>query len=460
MKEMSAQEQYEKMINTPVWKLIATLAIPTVISMLVTSLYNVADTFFVSQLGTQASAATGIAFPIMTIIQAFGFTLGMGSGSLISINLGQKKNDEASSISSTAFFTAFFLGILIAFSGHVFLSPILKFLGASETILPFAHDYANFIFWGAPFMCASFVMNNDLRAEGKSFLSMNALALGAVMNIFLDPIFIFGDIYIFGVLPFHGFGLGIKGAAITTLITQLFSFSVLLSYFINKKTICRINIKLYTRKISLLFKIISTGIPSLARQGMASIAVILLNTMAGRYGGDSGIAAMSIVSKICMCIGSIMIGIGQGFTPVSGYNFGAKRYDRVKESFFFLLISGFSIMSLFTVICAVFAPNIISVFRQDEEVIRIGTQALRFQIMGLPLHSFIIGTNMLFQSTRHVHQATFLSINRQGVYFIPSIIFLPLLFNLTGVEISQLIADILSAVTAIPYVIWILKKLD
>ena len=442
----NADVQYDKMVNTPVWKLITKLAIPTIISMLVTSLYNMADTFFVSQLGTEASAAVGIVFPIMSIIQACGFTLGMGSGSLVSIRLGQKRNEEASIICSTAFFAAFGVGILITCFGNLFSQALLSFAGADQSVLPFAKDYARYIFWGAPFMCASFVLNNDLRAEGKAFLSMIALTTGGILNMILDPIFIFT------------LGLGIRGAALCTLLTQFTSFWLLFQFYLRRKSICHISIKNVSKDIRVLGKVAATGLPSMARQGLASIASIMLNKTAAGF-GVSAVAAMAIVLKIIMFIASMMIGIGQGFSPVSGYNYGAKRYDRVRKAYVFLVVSGACVMSVFAVIAVVFAPQLIRAFRDDPEVIAVGKVALRWQAVFLPLHALIVGTNMLMQSTRHIKQATFLSMNRQGVYFIPAILILPYFFGLFGVEISQAVADLLSTFTAIPYLIWFFRKL-
>lgn len=443
----TAEEQYNKMINTPVSKLIATLAIPTVISMLVTSIYNMADTFFVSHINTQASAAVGIVFPIMSIIQACGFTLGMGSGSLVSIRLGQKRNEEASVYASSAFFSALGIGLLITIFGNIFSNQFLSLVGASDAVLPYAKDYARYIFWGAPFMCASFVLNNVLRSEGKAFFSMIALTSGGIINIALDPLFIFG------------FGMGISGAAIATLVSQLISFSILLSWFLRKKVVCRMSIKLFSARISILGKVVSTGIPSLARQGLASLATIILNTTAGAY-GDEAVAAMSIATKILMFIGSMMIGIGQGFSPVSGYNYGAKRYDRVKKAYKFTILVGMSVMSFFAIIIFIFARQILAGFIKDEAAVNIGMVALRWQVAFIPLHPLIIGTNMLMQSTRNIKQATFLSMNRQGVYFIPAILILPRLFGLTGVECAQAVADLLSTFTAIPYLFWFFRKLN
>ena len=457
--EKNADEQYNKMVNTPVWKLITKLAIPTIISMLVTSLYNMADTFFVSQLGTEASAAVGIVFPIMSIIQAFGFTLGMGSGSLVSIRLGQKRNEEASVISSTAFFAALSVGLLITCFGNIFARAVLGFVGADVTVLPFARDYAFFIFWGAPFMCASFVLNNDLRAEGKAFFSMIALTTGGILNMILDPFFIFNELPLFGSgLVLKGFGFGIRGAALCTLISQFTSFWLLFSFYLRRKSICHISIKNISKDLRVLGKVTATGLPSLARQGLASIASILLNRNAALF-GISAIAAMSIVGKIIMFIASMMIGIGQGFSPVSGYNYGAKRYDRVKKAYIFLVANGACIMSVFAAAAVIFAPQIIAAFRNDPSVIEVGTVALRWQAAFLPLHALIVGTNMLMQSTRHIKAATFLSMNRQGVYFIPAILILPQFFGLFGVEISQAVADLFSTFTAIPYMIWFFRKL-
>ena len=442
-----AENQYNKMVNTPVSKLITSLAIPTVISMLVTSIYNMADTFFVSQISTQASAAVGVVFPIMSIIQAFGFTLGMGSGSLISIRLGQKRNEEANVIVSTAFFTAIGIGFLITILGIIFSTQFLSLVGASNTILPYAQDYAKYIFFGAPIMTASFVLNNVLRSEGKAFFSMIGLTTGGILNIILDPIFI------------YALDLGISGAAIATLCSQSISFLILLTCFLKHKTICHINIKLYSLKKEVLPKIVTTGFPSLSRQGLASISSILLNTAAGAY-GDAAIAGMTITTKIVMFIASIMIGVGQGFSPVSGYNFGAKRYDRVKQAYTFTLTAGFILMGSLATIIFIFANQIMNAFINDLNVVKIGVAALRWQVAFLPFHSLIIGTNMLMQSTRHIKSATYLSMNRNGIYFIPAILILPRIIGLQGVEMAQFVADVLSAITAVPFAIYFFKKMS
>ena len=441
-----SEKDYQRMIETPVSKLILKLAGPTVISMLVTSVYNMADTFFVSKISTQASAAVGIIFPIMTIIQSFGFTLGMGSASLISRKLGEQKNKEASIFSATAFYSALFIGLVIAILGLIFSDSLMKFFGASSDVLPYAESYASFIFYGAPLMCASFVMNNILRSEGKSFFSMIALATGGVLNIILDPVFIFG------------LKLGIKGAAIATLVSQSISFFILLSWFLQKKTICSLLPSYITEHIKDFLLICSTGLPSLTRQGLASVAAILLNREASFY-SDGAVAAMSIVTKIVMFIASIMIGIGQGFTPVAGYNYGAKRFERVKKSYWFTLGLGFFVMLIVSTICGIFAEKLIASFRNDSEVINIGVKTLRFQLSVMPLHAFIVATNMLLQATGKITSATFLSCNRQGIYFIPAILLLPRIFGINGMIISQTVSDFLTFLTSIPFLIFFMKQL-
>jgi|SRR5574344_186633 putative MATE family efflux protein len=440
------EEEYQRMITKPVSNLVLSLAIPTVTSMLVSSLYNMADTYFVSKLGTSASGAVGIVFSLMAIIQAIGFTLGMGCGSLISRKLGEKDNDAADRYGSSAFFVAIGFGLLITVFGLIYIDPLMMLLGSTETILPYARDYGLYIIIGAPLMCASFVMNNILRSEGHAAFSMIALTSGGFINIILDPIFIFS------------LKLGTAGAAMATLISQCISFSLLLQFFLRKKGIVHIRISCMSRKFRDYGLVIVTGFPSLCRQGLASVSTVILNNQASAY-GDSAVAGISIVMRIVVTVAAVMIGIGQGFTPVSGYNYGAKKYSRVKEAYRFTVILGTAILSVGAVVLIVFAPQIIKWFRDDPEVIKVGARALRFQAVALPLHGLVIGTNMLMQSTGKQLQATFLACNRQGVYFIPLIIVLPIFFGLTGIEATQACADVLSAITAVPYVLWFMKKL-
>ena len=424
--------QFNKMVNTPIKKLIINLSIPTIISMLVTAIYNIADTAFVGKLGISASGAVGVVFSFMAIVQAIGFTLGMGGGSYISSLLGQKRDDDAQEVGSTSFYSAIFLGILLLVFGMIFLRPMLSVLGATPTVLPYAEDYARYIVIGAPIMTSSFVLNNILRAEGKAKLAMIGLTTGGLLNIALDPLFI------------YGFNLGISGAAIATLVSQSISFIILLSMFLLKKSIIRLSLFRLSKRAYVYLEIFRIGFPSLCRQGFASLASILLNNQAGKYGGDACLSAMTIISKIFMVIFSVCLGIGQGYQPVSGYNYFSKNYKRCKEAMFFTYIVSTCLMTLLSLMFFIFAADVMKVFIEDSDAIAIGKIALRYQCIALPLVPLNTICNMTFQSTRKKFRAALLSCCRQGIFFIPTIIFLPMLIGLNGVELAQSIADILT----------------
>ena len=443
----NSQAQFLKMTETPIPNLVSRLAVPTIISMLVSSIYNMADTFFVAKLGTSAAGAVGIVFSLMAVIQAIGFGLGMGSGSNISRLLGQQKNKEADIIASTGFFSAITFGLILTFFGTIFIDYLMKNLGATETILPYAKDYAKYILFGAPVMCASFVMNNILRSEGKAALSMVGITFGGILNIILDPVFIFV------------FKLGISGAAIATLLSQCISFSLLLSCFIRKKSTTKLHIKNVSKKIGTYFLIIKTGLPSLCRQALASTATIFLNVSASFY-GDSAVAAMSIVGRIFMFTMSAMIGLGQGFQPVLGYNYGAKKYDRVREAIFFTGKVGTVVMTSFAVIGFIFAEDIMKVFRKEDlEVIVIGAFAIKMQCLALPTHPMIVVSNMTLQIVGKSWQGTFLSAARQGIFFLPLIIIFSQAMGLIGIQITQPVANVLTAICTVPFMILFFKEI-
>lgn len=440
-------KQFEKMTNTPIPKLVSSLAIPTIISMLITSIYNMADTYFVSQLGTSASAATGIVFSLMAIIQAIAFAIGIGSGSTISRRLGEQNKEEADILGSSGFVTSLVFGFILLVFGNIFIEPLMIILGSTETILPYSISYAKYILFAAPFMATSFILNNILRAEGKANLAMVGISIGGIINIILDPIFIFS------------FKLGISGAAIATATSQFISFIILFSFYLRRKTIVQFSIKKISRNINTYFIILKNGMPSFFRQGLASIATVALNFNAGNY-GDSAVAAMSIVGRICMLIFCVVIGYGQGYQPVVGYNYGAKNYHRVKESFLFTLKVGTSIMTVLAIIGFILSPKIMSWFISDLEVIKIGTNALRYQCLVMPLMTLGVLSNMTFQAVGKPLHATFLTSCRQGIFFLPLIIILPKSFSLKGVEITQPISDILTFIISIPFIYNFFKKLD
>ncbi len=435
------EENYIKMTETPVGRLIAGLAIPTIISMLITSIYNMADTYFVSKLGTSASGAVGVIFSLMAIIQAVGFTLGMGSGSNISRLLGQKEYKKANEVASCGFFTALIFGFLLLIFGTACIDKLIYALGANKTIFPYAKSYGRYILFGAPVMSASFVLNNILRAQGKAKFAMIGITTGGVLNMFLDPIFIFT------------FDMGIAGAAIATVLSQLISFIILLWFYIGKKSNIELSIKHLPKKAGTYFLIIKTGLPSLCRQGLASIATVMLNRGAIIY-GDAAVAAMSIVSKVFMMIFSVSLGFGQGYQPVVGFNYGAKKFDRVKKSFSYTLKVGEICMCSFALIGFLSAEYIIKFFiDNDPKVIEIGSRALRAQCISMIFIPLGVVCNMTFQTIGKSWTATFLSSTRQGLFFLPLIYFLPKIIGLTGIEIAQSCSDILTFFVSLPFAI-------
>ncbi|HWQ57523.1 MAG TPA: MATE family efflux transporter, partial [Clostridia bacterium] len=361
------------MTSAPVAGLITALAVPAVVGMLVTALYNTTDTYFISKLGTSATGAVGIAFPLMAIIQAVGFTIGQGASSIISRKLGERNNQKADAAASAAMLLAFLLGLVVTACGLVWLDPIMNLLGATPTMLPYARDYAQYILIAAAPMAASFVLNNTLRAEGKTRIAMIGIIIGSVVNVCLDPLFIFV------------FGWGTAGDAIATAIGQIVSFVVLLSVYLRKKTIVGLSPRHIPRAVRAYWDILRMGAPALLRQGLASAATIALNLSARAY-GDAAVAAMSIVTKLFMFIFSVSLGIGQGYQPVCGYSYGAGLYSRVRRGYRFTLAVGVSVMTLLAAAAFAFAPQLLGLFiRDDPTVTEIGALALRAQCIAMPL---------------------------------------------------------------------------
>lgn len=446
-REMSYEEKYKMMIETPVNKLIPRLAVPTIISMLITSIYNMADTFFVSQLSTAASGAVGVNFSLMAMIQAIGFTLGMGSGNYMSRMLGEKKQEKAQRACSTAVYTAFVCGLLLAVFGIRNMDSLVRILGATETIAPYAKDYGKYILIAAPYMTVSFVFNNHLRAQGNAALSMFGITTGGVLNVILDP-----------VLIFH-FEMGISGAAIATILSQFISFLILLVLVIRSGNVLKPHPGFFTMKGWVYKEILSAGMPTLGRQGLASVASVLLNVAASAF-GDAAVAAMSIVTRIMMFINSALIGFGQGFQPVCGFNFGARKYDRVLEAYYFCRRVAFVFLLSMAVIMFAVSTPIMRLFREeDAEVVHIGALALKMQCVMLPVQAFSIIGNMLTQSIGYSFRATLTAIGKQGLFFIPAILILPGIFGVLGLQLAQPVADFLTFVLTQVIVVMVAKEL-
>ena len=430
--------QYQKMIKTSIPRLVLSLSVPTMLTMLVSSIYNVADTYFVSKLGTQTSGAVGIVFSLMAMIQAVGFTVGMGAGSTISRLLGEKDNQKAQQTASCALGVSLASGIALSAAGLLFLEKLMSLLGATKTILPYAVEYARYILYVAPVMTVSFVLNNLLRAEGKTKLSMIGIGCGSILNIGLDPLFIF---------VFDG---GIQGAAVATAVSQCISCVILFSFFFWKKTILHFSVKNISKDISLYKEFIGNGIPSFFRQGLSAVASVALNHVASCY-GDAAVAAMSIVGKIFMMIYCVLIGFGQGYQPVVGYNYGAKEYGRVRKAYRFMMIAGTVGMTVIGAGLFFFAPELVAQFvPEDAEVAEIGNWALRMQCIVMPLLPLGIACNMTFQAVGKSVKATLFASCRQGFFFLPLILVFPRIFGVFAMEAAQPAADVATFLVCLP----------
>ena len=449
-------DKFTRMTTQPVKKLVLRLAGPTIASMLISSLYNMADTFFVGRIGTFATAGVGLIFPLMTVMQAFGFFFGQGSGNYVSRALGANRIEDAERMAATGFFCALGMGALLFGLGQVFSTPVLRVLGAdpgrvAQETVDHARAYYTTLLFGAPFVLSSCVLNNQMRFQGNAFFSMIGLVSGAVLNIGLDPLFIFV------------FNMGVMGAAAATVVSQAFSFCVLYLGTLRSDTL-KIKVKNLTPNGHYLKNILAGGLPSLLRQGFGSVATLCLNAAAAAAvplsQADAAIAAFSVVSRVMFFVFSALLGFGQGFQPVCGYNWGARKFDRVREAYLFCIKIGVTFLLLISTCTFLFAGPIVSLFRDDAEVIRMGTVAMRCQSCSLPLMAVVAMSNMLFQTTGKAVRATILAIARQGMVFIPCVLLLPRVIDpaIWGVYLAQPIADVITFLTAVPMAVHILKR--
>lgn len=443
---MNNEERFNRMRYEKIPKLIISLGIPTTISMLITNIYNMADTYFVSQISLSASGATGIVFAVMAILQAFGFMCGHGSGSNISRSLGRKDEENASRFASSGLFLSFCISLVLMIAGLVFLEPLMRLLGSTDTILVEAMNYGRFIFLAAPAMVMSCVCNNILRYEGRAVYAMVGLTFGGILNMMLDPILIF---------VFH---LGISGAGIATMVAQYLSLFILLIPFFRNRTASRLRLSYISRNIDTFINIIVTGSPSLARQGLNSISTAMLNMMAKPL-GDAAIAAMSVVGRVSNMLFSLSLGIAQGFQPVSSFNYGAGDYKRVKESTVFTIGFGTALIAVLCTLAFINAPLIISLFRSEELVIEIGSAALRLMCFGLLLLPTVSVTNMLFQGIGESKKALFVACLQSGAFFIPLVVILTRAFGVNGLICATPLSYLLAFSVALPMVVKFMRNL-
>lgn len=432
------KEKFRHMTQDPVEKLVCSMAVPSIISMLVSAFYNMADTFFVGKVSTQATAAIGVVFPYMALIQAVSYFFGHGSGNYISRALGRQETKDAEKMAANGFFSTLIFGLLLLVPCFLLRNPLLKGLGATPTILPDARNYFKYILAATPFMMCSLVMNNQMRLQGNARKGMIGISTGAILNIVLDPILIFA------------LNMGVSGAALATAVSQFISFLILI-HMSGQGDGVKIRWKAFSPSVKAYKEIIAGGLPSLCRQGLASIATICLNQTAGFY-GDSAIAAFSVINRISIIASSALLGFGQGFQPVCGFNYGARLYDRVKKAFWFCIRISTAAMTALGVFGFIFAEPIVRLFRADDpELILIGARTLRFQSLVFPLLGWVIIVNMFLQTTRKTARASILAMSRQGIIFIPVLFTAMHFLALTGIQATQPISDILTFCIAVPF---------
>ncbi|MBN1778144.1 MAG: MATE family efflux transporter [Clostridiales bacterium] len=434
----TTEGKLKRMTETPIPRLLFSLAVPTIITMLISAFYNMADTYFIGRLGSaSATAATGVIFPMMAILQAIGFMFGQGSGNYIARALGAKKQRNAEEMASTAFFSAVITGILLMALGQIFLPQLVVALGSTETIAPYAIDYARNILFAIPWLIASIVLNNQLRLQGNALFAMVGMTSGAIINIGLDPLFIFT------------FGMGVAGASMATMFSQMIAF-VLLFLGTRRGDNLRIRFSCFTPTLTYFKQILRGGVPALFRQSIGSLSIIMLNTFAGRM-GDPVVAAFSIVFRIMMFIQMIVIGLGQGFQPICGFNYGSGRYDRVREAYWFAVRISFFMLLGGGILAAIFAPQLVNLFLSGyPEVTEIGSLALRLRTIMLPFFSVLMMSSMLLQTIGHVRDASILAIARQGLFLLPALLILPHFFGLFGLQLAQPISDFCAVILSIP----------
>ena len=443
----SQDQRKDMMLNEPISRLIPKMAIPTIVAFLINSIYSLADTYFVSSLGTNATAAVSVNASLDQLIMMAGSMLAVGANSYIARLLGQGNEKKASQVLSTAFFLAMGLGTVLMLFGSIFMTPMVRLLGATPTCEQYSIDYATYVLYAAPFMAANFVMNQCLRSEGSATLSMVGMGFGGILNCFLDPIFIFG------------FDMGVAGASLATAISKWVSFAILIFPYLTRRSLLHLSIRNFHPTADILSKIVSVGSSSMFRSGLSVVAGILLNSIAGDI-SDSVLAAVGVCNKVMMFPFSIILGFGNGFQPVAGFNWGAKRYDRVQESYRFsakVALIGSAVMA---VLVAVFADPLIVLFAgTDEEMRRIGVICMVSQCIALPIHGWVAVVNMLCAGLGNAKGALALSTARQGTCFLPIVFPLFWAFGAYGVACVQAAADVLSLLLALPIVRGMKKKI-
>lgn len=446
-KAANQEQRRELMLNTPISRVIPQMAVPTIIAFLINSIYSMADTYFVTALGTNATAAVSVNASLDQVILMCGSMLAMGANSYIARLLGKGDDQKASQVLSTAFFLAAGIGLTLTIFGSIFMMPMVRLLGATATCERYAIEYATYVLMAAPFMAANFVMNQCLRSEGSAFLSMMGMSVGGILNCILDPIFI------------TGLNMGVAGASLATALCKLVTFSILIVPYLKRKSLLHLSIRNFHVTRDIMTEIVGVGSSSMLRSGLAVVSAIVLNKIAGQI-SDSVLAGIGVCSKIMMFPFGIILGFGSGFQPVAGFNWGAKRNDRVSESYRFSSWTAILGSLFLGVILFLPAPAIIRIFAgQDPDMLRVATLCLRLQCLALPIHGWVVVVNMLCVSLGEARGALLLSTARQGTCFLPIVFPMGNLWGADGLAGVQAIADVLTLMLAVPLAIRMKRKI-
>lgn len=449
---LNSEARYRRLTETPIPRLVLSLAVPTIISMSVSALYNIADSWFIGHISTAATAGVGVAFAYQTLIQAIGFFFGAGSGNYISRALGARDSDGAGRMAANGFFLAFLTGVLLLVPGLMFLSPLSRLLGATPEVVPYSNAYLRWLLIATPFLISQMTLNNQLRLQGNAMVAMIGLTTGAILNVLFDWLFIIR------------MDMGVGGASLATFVSQTISWLLLLGATFMDGNV-HIRLRNFSPSLTGLMEIGAGGLPSLMRQSLSSIATISLNWAAAYYALDgqeaSTIAAFSVVARVMQCAMAVILGVGQGFQPVCGFNWGARLYGRVRQSYLFTISVSLILLVVMSVCGLLFAPDIISFFRnEDPELIRIGSAVLRWQCVAFPLVAVTTPTNMLLQNIRRTGRATILAMCRHCIMFYPAILVVPRIWGLNGLQATLAVSDLLTFVLALPFCISILRELS
>lgn len=446
MRNNVKEEKKKIMLNENIRTLIPRMAIPTITAQLITTVYNLVDTYFVSTLGTNATAAVGVNSSLERMITVIGSLIGAGACSYIARLLGAKDDEHANRVLSTSFFTGLGMGVMFLIAGKLMIGDVVYWLGATPDCAAYSMQYATYVLYAAPFMIGSFILNMCLRSEGSATYSMIGIGIGGVINCFLDPLFI------------YTFGLGVAGASMATAISKFISFCILCWPYIRKTSLVTISIRKFKVVMLDVKEVLAIGSSSFFRSLLTVAASVAINRVAGTY-STAALAALSVANRVMEFPFAIILGFGQGYQPVVGFNWGAKAWKRVKESYTFscmLSVIGAIVMGL---IIFPFAEQIIHVFNKqaDYEVLQLGLLCVRIQCLSLVFHALSSLINMFYAGIGDAKFAMVMNLARQGYCFYPALLIAPMIWGINGVACTQAIADILSVLVIVPLGLHALK---